>query len=44
MATAATPAGDAMILNFCTPHASIYANKVYNIENNNYNYYYSCLK
>jgi len=28
MATAATPAGDAMVLNFCTPHAAIYANKV----------------
>jgi len=29
MATAAaTSSGDAMVLNFCTPHAAIYANKV----------------
>ena len=29
MATAAAPTGDALILNFCTPHAAIYANKVF---------------
>jgi hypothetical protein len=28
MATAAASSGDAMVLNFCTPHAAIYANKV----------------